>query len=129
MRFGTGKGDITRLGQAGLARAGLVQAGVAGRLALRHTLDRAGQRPPTAGDATRLRRPGAPVRGGGGPLDRRVMMAWLKRAIRAERGRGVRGDWAYDVNRHIALIQTLRGLEMEDHAASGKARNKKRRGE
>lgn len=33
----------------------------------------------------------------------------LKRALRAERGRGRAGHWAYDLNRHLALLQAIEG--------------------
>ena len=36
---------------------------------------------------------------------RRVLLARLTRALRAERNRGRAGHWTYDLNRHIALRQ------------------------
>ena len=39
------------------------------------------------------------------PAVRRVILAKLSRALRAERNRGRAGHWTYDLNRHIALSQ------------------------
>ena len=36
---------------------------------------------------------------------RRVILARLSRAIRAERCRGRAGHWSYDLNRHVGLCQ------------------------
>jgi hypothetical protein len=35
------------------------------------------------------------------------LIALLRKAIRAERRRGQAGDWAYDLNRHLALAEAL----------------------
>jgi hypothetical protein len=37
----------------------------------------------------------------------RAIRARLTRALRAERRRGRAGHWAYDLNRHLALLQAL----------------------
>jgi hypothetical protein len=47
---------------------------------------------------------------------RRRILAKLRRALRAERRRGLAGHWTYDLARHVALLQVYR-LEL---AASGK---------
>lgn len=39
----------------------------------------------------------------------RTIRARLTRALRAERRRGRAGHWAYDLNRHLALLQALEG--------------------
>jgi hypothetical protein len=39
------------------------------------------------------------------PAARRMILARLSRALRAERNRGRSGHWSYDLNRHIALRQ------------------------
>ena len=50
-----------------------------------------------------------------GELDRdgaageRRVKARLMRALRAERRRGRAGHWAYDLDRHLALLQALAG--------------------
>lgn len=40
-----------------------------------------------------------------GAAARRLRLARLVRALRAERQRGRAGHWSYDLNRHIALMQ------------------------
>jgi hypothetical protein len=40
-------------------------------------------------------------------MSKAVILARLKRALRAERQRAKSGHWAYDLNRHIALRQAL----------------------
>lgn len=39
---------------------------------------------------------------------RQTAIARLRRALRAERQRGRAGHWAYDLNRHIGLLQALK---------------------
>lgn len=41
------------------------------------------------------------------PGSRRII-ARLQRALRAERARGVSGHWAYDLQRHIALVRAYK---------------------
>ena len=40
-------------------------------------------------------------------ISKKVVLARLNRALRAERQRAKSGHWAYDLNRHIALRQAL----------------------
>ncbi len=37
-----------------------------------------------------------------------VILGKLRRALRAERQRGRAGHWAYDLNRHAALLEAIR---------------------
>jgi hypothetical protein len=37
-----------------------------------------------------------------------VILGRLRRALRAERQRGRAGHWAYDLNRHAALLEAIR---------------------
>jgi hypothetical protein len=48
---------------------------------------------------------------------RRRILAKLRRALRAERRRGLAGHWTYDLARHVELLRVYR-LEL---AASGKS--------
>jgi hypothetical protein len=50
------------------------------------------------------------------PEGRRHILAMLRRALRAERRRGLAGHWTYDLARHAALLRVYR-LEL---APSGK---------
>jgi hypothetical protein len=57
---------------------------------------------------------------------RRNILANLKRALRAERRRGVAGHWTYDLARHVALLRlyrqeltALRGVSASPPAMSG----------
>jgi hypothetical protein len=50
------------------------------------------------------------------PEGRRRILAKLRRALRAERRRGLGGHWTYDLARHVALLRVYR-LEL---ASSGK---------
>lgn len=47
----------------------------------------------------------------------RAIRARLTRALRAERRRGRAGHWAYDLDRHVALLQAL-DAEARGHAES-----------
>ena len=38
-----------------------------------------------------------------------VILAKLRRALRAERTRGVAGHWSYDLNRHLGLLSAFKG--------------------
>ncbi len=40
--------------------------------------------------------------------DANVVLGKLRRALRAERQRGRAGHWAYDLNRHLALLDAIR---------------------
>jgi hypothetical protein len=40
---------------------------------------------------------------------RRLVLAKLRRALRAERRRGLAGHWSYDLNRHVGLLSAYRG--------------------
>jgi hypothetical protein len=51
------------------------------------------------------------------PEGRLRILARLRRALRAERRRGLAGHWAYDLGRHVALLRVYR-LEL---ALRGKA--------
>jgi hypothetical protein len=42
------------------------------------------------------------------PEGRRRILAKLRRALRAERRRGVAGHWTYDLARHAALVRVYR---------------------
>jgi len=37
------------------------------------------------------------------------VLAKLRRALRAERRRGLAGHWSYDLNRHVGLLSAYRG--------------------
>jgi hypothetical protein len=52
------------------------------------------------------------------PAVRRVILARLKSALRAERRRGRAGHWAYDLDRHLALLQAIAGEERGGDAPS-----------
>ncbi len=45
---------------------------------------------------------------GTGPEARRRIVALLKRALRAERQRGIAGHWTYDLARHSQLLTAYR---------------------
>lgn len=49
----------------------------------------------------------------------RAIQARLTRALRAERQRGRAGHWAYDLNRHLALLQALEGEAQRRRSAVG----------
>jgi hypothetical protein len=51
------------------------------------------------------------------PEGRRQILAKLRRALRAERRRGVAGHWTYDLCRHAALVRVYR-LELAGKANS-----------
>ena len=40
--------------------------------------------------------------------ERRRVLARLRRALRAERRRGLAGHWTYDLARHVALLRVYR---------------------
>lgn len=42
------------------------------------------------------------------PAPRQAVIARLRRALRIERQRGRAGHWAYDLNRHMGLLQALK---------------------
>jgi hypothetical protein len=42
------------------------------------------------------------------PEGRRRMVAKLRRALRAERRRGIAGHWTYDLARHVELLRVYR---------------------
>jgi len=44
----------------------------------------------------------------GGLVDQDRLVALLRRALRIERQRGLRGDWTYDLARHERLLQAYR---------------------
>jgi hypothetical protein len=46
------------------------------------------------------------------PDGRRTVVAKLRRALRAERRRGIAGHWTYDLSRHVELLRVYR-LELE----------------
>jgi hypothetical protein len=43
------------------------------------------------------------------PQRRRLVLAKLRRALRAERRRGIAGHWSYDLNRHLGLLSAYKG--------------------
>jgi hypothetical protein len=52
------------------------------------------------------------------PQGRRVILAKLRRALRAERRRGISGHWTYDLCRHVELLRVYR-LELAESAGRG----------
>ena len=42
------------------------------------------------------------------PQARQAILAKLRRALRAERRRGVAGHWTYDLSRHVELLRVYR---------------------
>jgi hypothetical protein len=46
-----------------------------------------------------------------GPALDAAIRARLKRALRAERRRGIAGHWTYDLSRHVGLMQALAAEE------------------
>lgn len=40
---------------------------------------------------------------------RRIILAKLRRALRAERRRALAGHWSYDLNRHLGLLSAYKG--------------------
>jgi hypothetical protein len=42
------------------------------------------------------------------PRGRRLILARLRRALRAERRRGLAGHWTYDLARHVELLRVYR---------------------
>ena len=52
--------------------------------------------------------------------DRARLLARLRRALRAERQRGLAGHWTYDLARHAQLLRAYRA-EVAAHAASNRA--------
>jgi hypothetical protein len=42
------------------------------------------------------------------PTGRRYLLARLRRALRAERCRGIAGHWTYDLARHVELLRVYR---------------------
>jgi hypothetical protein len=46
------------------------------------------------------------------PRGRQLILAKLRRALRAERRRGIAGHWTYDLARHVELLRVYR-LELE----------------
>jgi hypothetical protein len=51
-----------------------------------------------------------------GPRGRRMILARLRRALRAERRRGISGHWTYDLARHVELLRVYR-LELARYRA------------
>lgn len=49
---------------------------------------------------------------------RRLILSKLRRALRAERRRGIAGHWTYDLARHVELLRVYR-LELESSGLSG----------
>ena len=47
---------------------------------------------------------------------RRCILARLRRALRAERRRGLAGHWTYDLARHLELLRVYR-LELSDQVS------------
>jgi hypothetical protein len=43
------------------------------------------------------------------PAGRLRVLAKLRRALRAERRRGISGHWSYDLNRHLGLLSAYKG--------------------
>lgn len=56
------------------------------------------------------------------PEGRRRVLAKLRRALRAERRRGVAGHWTYDLARHVELLRVYR---LELAASRAEAGNRK----
>jgi hypothetical protein len=52
------------------------------------------------------------------PQGRRSILAKLRRTLRAERRRGIAGNWTYDLARHVGLLRVYR-LELADWHNSG----------
>jgi hypothetical protein len=52
------------------------------------------------------------------PQGRQLILARLRRALRAERRRGVSGHWAYDLSRHVELLRLYR-LELAESRGVG----------
>jgi hypothetical protein len=50
------------------------------------------------------------------PQARRLILAKLRSALRAERRRGVAGHWTYDLSRHVALLRVYRAELAETKA-------------
>jgi hypothetical protein len=48
-----------------------------------------------------------------------LVLAKLRRALRAERRRGLAGHWSYDLNRHLGLLSAYKG-ELATLARSGR---------
>jgi hypothetical protein len=49
---------------------------------------------------------------------RRLILAKLRRALRAERRRGICGHWTYDLSRHVELLRVYR-LELAEFKKRG----------
>jgi hypothetical protein len=49
------------------------------------------------------------------PEGRRRILAKLRRALRAERRRGIAGHWTYDLARHVELLRVYR-LELSNQS-------------
>jgi hypothetical protein len=47
------------------------------------------------------------------PQSRRLILSNLRRALRAERRRGISGHWTYDLSRHVELLRVYR-LELAE---------------
>jgi hypothetical protein len=54
------------------------------------------------------------------------ILALLRKALRAERARGRAGHWTYDLNRHMALSESLKAEEARLHRLMGAARMRRR---
>jgi hypothetical protein len=52
--------------------------------------------------------------------DRAVLLARLRRALRAERQRGLAGHWTYDLARHAQLLRAYRAEEAAHLRATGR---------
>jgi hypothetical protein len=55
------------------------------------------------------------------PQGRRLVLCKLRRALRAERRRGIAGHWTYDLARHVELLRVYR-LELALSGLPGLAR-------
>jgi hypothetical protein len=56
------------------------------------------------------------------PNGRRMILARLRRALRAERRRGIAGHWTYDLPRHVELLRVYR-LELARLSELGRRPN------
>jgi hypothetical protein len=52
------------------------------------------------------------------PQGRRLILVKLRRALRAERRRGISGHWTYDLSRHVELLRVYR-LELAESEGVG----------
>jgi hypothetical protein len=54
------------------------------------------------------------------PEARRLILAKLRRALRAERRRGISGHWTYDLARHVELLRVYRAELAESKAVGSR---------